>query len=386
MTRDFPPSDLFADRVLANQFHDDLLRLISQTAEHHTNVVAAGQSATEDHDPDRASSWVHSVTRLLGPSLTDLALPSIPRPGAVATPAPAAPVVPPSEHQQWRLRARRLCHAASGQPPPPIELRMIVAKLYVDLLAAGVWQTDPSWRGELNELVHVLPPTDEEYQDLPGQAVDVANSLTAVCVALLLQDASLSGTHEHDRIARTAWQRTRNWIAFADPHLMADYLYPPNAEHARVAGEAEITSLIEFTTDAEDDPDALLRMAFQNADIPATRLDGAWVVDGAFRNPRRFAARTATIAGAPCVVLARNKTRSTIIVFDDRTVAVAESAVRRWRVYPLGPASTPLSLLGGDDGLPTTREQHPLLPVPEQIREMATRAGVNTVLFAAALR
>jgi hypothetical protein len=94
----------------------------------------------------------------------------------------------------------------------------------------------------------------------------------------------------------------------------------------------------------------------------------------------------ANIAGSPCVVLARNKTRSTIIVFGDRTVAVAESAVRRWRIYPLGPASTPLSLLGGDDGLPTTREQYPLLPVPEQIQEMATRAGVNTVLFAAALR
>jgi hypothetical protein len=386
MTRDFPPSDLFADRALANQFHDDLLRLISQSAEHHTNLIAAGQSAAEDHDPDRSSTWVHSVTRMLGPSLTDLALPRILRHAAPATAAPTAPAVPPSEHQQWRLRARRLCHAASGQPPPPIELRMTVARLYVDLLAAGVWQTDQSWRGELTELVQVLPPTDEEYQNLPGPAVDFANSLTAVCVALLLQDATLSGTDEHDRIARTAWQQTRNWIAFADPDLVADYLYQPNAEHARVAGEAEITSLIEFTTDAEDDPDALLRMAFQNADIPATRLDGAWVVDGEFRNPRRFAARTATIAGSPCVVLARNKTRSTIIVFDDRTVAVAESAVRRWRVYPLGPASTPLSLLGGDDGLPTTREQHPLLPVPEQIREMATRAGVNTVLLAAALK
>jgi hypothetical protein len=41
MTRDFPPSDLFADRVLANQFHDDLLRLISHTAKHHTNIIAA---------------------------------------------------------------------------------------------------------------------------------------------------------------------------------------------------------------------------------------------------------------------------------------------------------------------------------------------------------
>ena len=386
MTRDFPPSDLFADRTLANQFRDDLLQLIGHTGEHHTNVTAAAQNAAEDHDPDQSSTWVRRVARMLGPSLTDLALPSILRHAALPTAAPAAPVVPPSEHQQWRLRARRLGHAASQPPLPPIELRITVARLYLDLLAAGVWQTDQSWRGELNDLVQVLPPTDEEYQNLPGPAVDFANSLTAVCVALLLQDASLSGTDEHDRIARTAWQQTRNWIAFADPNLVADYLYQPNAEHARVAGEAEITSLIEFTTDAEDDPDALLRMAFQNAEIPATRLDGAWVVDGDFRNPRRFAARTATIAGSPCVVLARNQTRSTTIVFDDHTVAIAESAVRRWRVYPLGPASTPLSLLGGDDGLPTTRDQYPLLPVPEQIRQMATHAGVNTVLLAAALK
>jgi hypothetical protein len=44
-----------------------------------------------------------------------------------------------------------------------------------------------------------------------------------------------------------------------------------------------------------------------------------------------------------------------------RTVDVAESAVRRWRVDQLGPAGTPLSLLG-DDGLPTTRDQYPLRP------------------------
>jgi hypothetical protein len=60
--------------------------------------------------------------------------------------------------------------------------------------------------------------------------------------------------------------------------------------------------------------------------------------------------------------------------------------MRRWRVYPLGPASTPLSLLFGDDGLPTSREQHPLLPVPQQIRKMAIHADVDTVLLAAALK
>jgi len=128
--------------------------------------------------------------------------------------------------------------------------------LYVDYSPPVVWQTDQAWCGELNDLVQVLPPTDEEYHNLPGLAVDFTTPWPPVCVALLLQDASLSGTNEHDRIARTAWQRTRNWIAFADPHLVTDYLYQPRAEHARVAGEAEITSLIEFTIDAEDDPDA----------------------------------------------------------------------------------------------------------------------------------
>src|SRR5205823_4508094 len=106
---------------------------------------------------------------MLGPSLTDLVLPGILRPATFATAAPgwsigpqadeaelaigendddladeittdalmsadpgvpATPAVPPSEHQQWRLRARRLCHAASGQPLPPIELRMTVVRLY----------------------------------------------------------------------------------------------------------------------------------------------------------------------------------------------------------------------------------------------------------------
>lgn len=69
LTRDFPPSDLFADRLLANRFHNDLLRLISQTAEHRTNVTATGhravQNAAEDHDDDRYGTWVRSVERML---------------------------------------------------------------------------------------------------------------------------------------------------------------------------------------------------------------------------------------------------------------------------------------------------------------------------------
>jgi hypothetical protein len=370
--RDFRPSDLYADRTLANGVRDDLLTLISEDAEPHAEAEYA--------------TWISGVADRFGPGLTNLVFPAALRPaGAPAEPVDP-PVVPATEHQQWRTRARRLCNAVTEEPRPPIELRITVARLYLDLLAAGVWQAEQGWRGELADIVEVLPPTDDEYEKLPGQAVDFANSLAATCMALLLQDASLSGAGDYDRIARTAWQATHTWIAFADVSLVADYLYPLAADHARVAGEAEIAGLIEFAADAEDDPDALLRMAFEKEDIPAVRLDGAWVVDGEFRNPRRFAARTATIAGSPCVVVARNTSRRTIVVFDGNTVAIAESAVRRWRVYQLGPASTPLSMLGGDDGLPTTRDQFPLLPVPDQIKDMAAHAGVNTILFAAALR
>jgi hypothetical protein len=370
--RDFRPADLFADRALANGVRDDLLELIGETTE---------RAAESDY-----GTWIRGVADLLGPSLTNLVFPPALRP-AGTPPAPVeVPAVPPTEHQQWRVRARRLCAAGTTRPLPPIELRMTVARLYLDLLAAGVWQAEQVWRGELAELVKAVAPTDEEYESLPGQAVDYANSLAAAGMALLLQDASLTGADDHDRIARTAWQATRAWIAFGDPSLVADYLYPLAADHARVAGEAEIAGLVEFAADAEDDPDALLRMAFEKEDIPAVRLDGAWVVDGDFRNPRRFAARTATIAGSPCVVVARNTSRRTIVVFDGHTVAIAESAVRRWRVYQLGPASTPLSMLGSDEGLPTTKDQFPLLPVPDQIKEMAAHAGVNTILFAAALR
>lgn len=111
LTRDVPPSELFADRVLANRFHNDLLRLINQTAEHRTNVTDAGhradESATDDHDDDRYGAWVRSVERMLGPSLTELVLPDILRPAALATAAPGWNIGPQADEAELAIRDRK---------------------------------------------------------------------------------------------------------------------------------------------------------------------------------------------------------------------------------------------------------------------------------------
>ena len=111
-----------------------------------------------------------------------------------------------------------------------------------------------------------------------------------------------------------------------------------------------------------------------------------WVVDGEFHNPRRMAAQVSTMSGPRCVALARNAHKATLVLRDGTALAVAESTASRWRLYRLTPMSTPLSLLSGDDGLPAARVQHPLEPVPQEVRDLAEKAGVNIVLLVAALR
>ncbi|SHG26203.1 hypothetical protein [Streptoalloteichus hindustanus] len=70
--------------------------------------------------------------------------------------------------------------------------------------------------------------SDEETSDeLPGDAISYQCSLTAVCIALLLQDASLHGDRENDIIARSAWDAARESVAFADRRLVVEYLDVP---------------------------------------------------------------------------------------------------------------------------------------------------------------
>ncbi|MBY8851578.1 hypothetical protein K7G98_25960, partial [Saccharothrix sp. MB29] len=315
------------DPTLAARFSADLLRLLSQVSQRPptgTSPLRTQHAGVEvASSEDRWGAWLHHVEGMLGPSLTGLVFPSSLRlPDGTATgwtveadpddrelsededvvdiedaPAPTRPAIPPSQHRNLRTWATRWVKAVSRPARPPLELRMTVVLLYLDLLAAGVWGTEESWRTEVRDLVHALLPDDEETDALPGHAISYQCSLTAVCLALLFQDASPHGGGERDVIAKTAWEVARESVAFADRRLAVEYLHRPAQPHARVVSETEVDEVIELAEAVVDDPQAELRAAFAQAGLPARLMGGVWVVDGEFRNPRRTAAHAASVAG-----------------------------------------------------------------------------------------
>jgi hypothetical protein len=144
--------------------------------------------------------------------------------------------------------------------------------------------------------------------------------------------------------------------------------------------------VVELAMAAADDPNAEIMAALDAEGLHAELIEGVWVIDGDFRTPLRVAARAATLITSPCVVLARNSKKSTVLLWRDMTLAMAESTVPRWRIYRIVPPTTPQSKFGGGDGLPTTRDIHPLVPAPEQVRTLAEQAGVQVPMLLAALR
>ncbi|KJK51668.1 hypothetical protein UK23_05980 [Lentzea aerocolonigenes] len=417
LVRDYELDDVFTDATLAARFHADFLRLLSEVREHQaapaTPLRISNSTVDAVSADDRWGAWLRKVESTLGPSLTSLTFPgALALPGSgpsgwsvsgeidesaltddeddeVAEWLPTATTrVPmsPTQRQRCRTWARRWVNAMSAPPRLWPALRMAVARVHLTMLAAGVWGTDESWRAELRDLVCALVPSDDEERESPGQLLGYQSSMIAVCLGLLLQDASLHGGSEHDVIARSAWDAAGDWAAYAEPELVEEYLYVPDQPYARVASAAEVTAVIDLATAVIDDPDAALRDAFEREGLPARKIRGVWVVDGEFRNPRRIAAQVATLAGARCVVLARNATRATVVVRHGATLAITESAAPRWRVYQLPTMSTPLSLLGGSEGLPSSATQYPLEPVPTRVLELADDAEVNLAELIAAVR
>jgi hypothetical protein len=418
LVRDYDLDEVFTDQVLAARFNADFVRLLGEVQQHRATSASPLRTSASTTDAvrpdDRWGSWLRDVELALGPSLAGLVFPGAlvlpdastngwlvgPEPDEsaltedededVAETLPTSvvhvPGIPPSQRQKCRTWARRWVSAVCTPPVPWSAMRMAVARVYLTLLAAGVWGVDESWRAELRDLVRALVPTDEEDRESPGQLMAYQTSMISVCLALLFQNASPHGGGEHDVIAKAAWDAAGEWAAYAEPALVAGYLYVPQQPYARVATSAEVTAVVDLAVAAADDPHAELRDAFERAGLPVAHIDGVWVVDGEFRNPRRTAAHVATMAGPRCVVLARNAHQATLIVRDGATVAIAESAAPRWRVYRLSPLSTPLSLLGGDEGMPSTTSQYPFEPVPTQVSDLVEQAGVDLVRLVVAVR
>lgn len=414
LKRDYDTDELFTNPTLKRRFQADLMGLLSQTrpvtGSPGTSSGVITAPAT-DGDDDRFGTWLDTIESTVGPTLTSLIFPGaaaanmpsaqgwstslLPDESELAdgedesvldelpTQTPQATRIPPSQRQQWRQWASRLRRAVTTDPAPPLELRMIAARLHLDLLAAGVWETSETWRAELRDITQALAANPEQDHQIPEQALSFTHSLIAVCLALLVQDTVPGRGDEADLIARSAWRNVGKWAAHAEPELLQGYLHAPEQPYARVATESEVRSLIDLAT--SDDPRAETRQVLEAHDLSATWLDGVWIADGTFRNPRRIAAHIATLVESPSVVLARNDHKTSLILRQDATLALAETPSPRWRIYRLSPVSTPLSTLGGD-GLPNPRATRPLEPIPAEIHTVATAAEANLQHLLAALR
>jgi hypothetical protein len=261
-----------------------------------------------------------------------------------------------------------------------------VARGYLRLLAAGVWGVDESWRADVRDIVHALRPSESDQANATGEQLEELNALIAIGLALLLQEANLHGGAGPDLIARSAWNESQEWVAYADESVIDKFLVHSTELHARVVGESEVRAVVELAMAAADDPNAEIVAALDAEGFSAELMDGVWVIDGDFRTPLRAAARAATLIGSACVVLARNSKKSTVLLWRDTVLAMADSTVPRWRVYRIVPPTTPQSKFGGGEGLPSTRDIHPLVPAPESVRALAEQAGVQLPLLLAALR
>ena len=83
---------------------------------------------------------------------------------------------------------------------------MTVGALFLELLAAGVWRSDESWRDDLADLVQALVADSDEVDVTPLEGRGYLGSLVAVCLAVLLHDAELHGGTPADITARRAWE------------------------------------------------------------------------------------------------------------------------------------------------------------------------------------
>src|SRR3954447_25144347 len=141
--------------------------------------------------------------------------------------------VPLPEHSEYRNQARRWL--AATDPDSPLSQRMAVTRGYVRLLAAGVWGADETWRSDVRDIVLALRPHGDRDQEARGDQI----ALSAVGMALLLQEANLHGGSGADLIARSAWDVVQEWVAYAEEGDITAELVPSTRLHARVATGSE---------------------------------------------------------------------------------------------------------------------------------------------------
>ncbi|NMH97992.1 phospholipase D family protein [Pseudonocardia acidicola] len=419
-----PPEldSVIKDPGLLERFGRDLLNLLQLSAEQRATTAALRKPSSASGGVDaqsRKDAWTEFLdlaAHSLGASLTEMVFP-----GALPTPTNTvdsstwavgmiedetelaedetesaieqldplvgreARRVKPEARSRYRSWIRRWVKAitpGAAAPVPPLPMRMTVAALYLELLAAGVWGSDDGWRDELADVVLALVADQAEITDSPEESHAYLGSLVALCLAVLGHNAVVRGGRPADVVLTRAWEPAHQVATLAEDVVIDSLLLRSDEAGARLAGRSEVDAVVELAHDAATDPQAETLAGLAAAGLEVEREHGAWIVRGTFRNPMRPAARAATelFDGDPLTCVATTGTRSVIMTRGEDAVAMLDSAVGRWRVYPLRRPSTPLTLFGQGEGVPATRQILAARPVPPAVAAIAGDGDLENLL------
>ncbi|OIK26850.1 hypothetical protein [Streptomyces malaysiense] len=423
---DYTAQTLFADERAARRFETDLLRLRELTAAASAPRASPAGDATAgsvaSSGVDHWDAYLADCRRMIGAPLTDLAFGTsqldLPQASSSrwivsavtvgvreeddeehedeteeadlpTTSEPLAPYVAPEQRARCRAWAQRWVGTLAGpdgSAAAPVPVRLLVANLYVQLLAAGAWdEQDQSWRDGLSRLLEALgsedPPSEADH-DAPPETRRRLDAVAAVVMTLLAQDATFTGGGEHDVLAARAWHGSKTMIARAEPAEAEDLMIPPERALARVAPWSEVDRLI--TLAQEDDPYAEVVEGLTAAGWSVTCEDGLWEITGSFGNPLPVVAKAAERLGRHhtegVLVRARSKNRWAFMAWADPYLVLLNPPARVWRTYQVRPPATPESRFSGGDlsavpgraGSPTPLQKGP----PEALRKILAEAGL----------
>jgi hypothetical protein len=416
LPQSYAEDEIFTDAELARQFYNDLLRLLE------TNVrQRAGQSAgtapsraAPSAGGDRLADYLEECERSIGRPLTVRLFGSLyqlmPRlifgPGwSIPDDAPdddddADPPalvvrIMPSERTRWRHWIERLVLAATpgepsrsmfpasaGEPPVPLFLRSLIARIMIQLLAHGIWDLeDESWRNTLVRLAtHLVPGPDD---DSPPEAHRLAATLVAICMGLLRSGTSLIGGTPADLLAARTWKCVQPLVAEADPDLAGDLLITPVHTRAVVLTSSELEDTILL---AMDDPASQVITELGDRGWSVEHHGVVYRVSGAFTNPVIAAAGVATQLGQHLdlvLVFARAADRWAFIAWRRPDLVLAHVPGNTWRLYRIDGSSTPASRFAGCEGLPSIgligRPVRLGQSPPAAVQELLAAAGTDHV-------
>lgn len=421
---DYTAQTLFADERAARRFETDLLRLRELTAGTSApRVSPTGDTTTGSaisSGVDRWDAYLADCRRMIGAPLTDLAfgtspldLPQAPSSRWIvsavtldvreedeedeteesdlpSTSEPRAPYVVPEQRARCRAWAQRWVAALTGPDgsgAAPVPVRLLVANLYVQLLAAGVWdEQDQSWRDGLSRLLEALGSKDlaaEADHPAPPETLRRLDAVAAVVMTLLAQDATFTGGSEQDVLAARTWHGCKPMIARAEPAEAEDLMIPPQRALARVAPWSEVDRLIALAQ--KDDPYAEAIEGLTAAGWSVTCEDGLWEITGSFGNPLPVVAKAAERLGRHhadgVLVRARSRNRWSFMAWADPYLVLLNPPARVWRTYQVRLPATPESRFSGGDlsavpgrvGSPAPLQKGP----PEALRKILAEASLT---------